>query len=367
MELYKFISPPMPDAELKRSRCLTHKIDIVEIDELLEWVDLWESIQQHDCSESDAKSSGWVFRGQSDPSWKIASSIERGATSSCSDERSLIARFKKRMMEYYAQVGIVGVADRFDTVTWLSVMQHYGLKTRLIDFTFSPVIALYMAARDTVLRQPSSRPISVWAVYRGRYPSVYSSRFPFFWASERCSRALCSCDDFYEEQQRIEPTAKNVWNGNVSNRLCCSCLIDKGNSCCAEQRFNFPKILWIVGVNSEDINVRMRAQRGLFMMSTNLERSSMEQLFWQPLPWVNARGEVEVFASREFARIAITDDLVAKSHLFQFRFSGALHDAVVKLLKDKNIDESTMFPAGTDVLDRGSKDVAENLKSEGLA
>lgn len=88
----------------------------------------------------------YVFRGQADAAWEIESTLERMLGSEWSadlarkcEDRSLNS-FKSKYQIYCG-----GEHRPNSKLAWLSVMQHYGVPTRLIDFTTSPYIALYFA------------------------------------------------------------------------------------------------------------------------------------------------------------------------------------------------------------------------------
>lgn len=97
-----------------------------------------------------------TFRGQSDVAWKLESWVERAARDKFGEsfrehlrdfEASLIDRFIDRCIrleldEIYSPNKL---PDKSDTFQWLSLMQHYGRPTRLIDFTDDVWVALHFA------------------------------------------------------------------------------------------------------------------------------------------------------------------------------------------------------------------------------
>ena len=89
---------------------------------------------------------GYIFRGQSDARWSLESSLERAIGGAWCHETA-------RKFEEFSLLQFQSKFHLYDTentkpetkLAWLSVMQHYGVPTRLIDFTESPYIALYFA------------------------------------------------------------------------------------------------------------------------------------------------------------------------------------------------------------------------------
>ncbi len=53
------------------------------------------------------------------------------------------------------------------TLEWLSLLQHHGTPTRLIDFTESPYIAAYFAFQDD--ESEKSESVAIWCVNRIRF------------------------------------------------------------------------------------------------------------------------------------------------------------------------------------------------------
>ncbi len=81
------------------------------------------------------------WRGQSRISWNLHPSIYHKGLAPY--ETDMAVRFRNE-----GRVRHSDVPDINDGPSWLFLMQHYGLPTRLLDWTFSPLIALHFAVRD---------------------------------------------------------------------------------------------------------------------------------------------------------------------------------------------------------------------------
>ena len=101
----------------------------------------------------------WVYRGQSNCEWKIDSSLSR-----LFDEAKLIHKAAKGIprrlahiaherlllekFQSHAHIYTNHLPPKDKKLEWLSIMQHFGAPTRMIDVTFSPYIALYFALQS---------------------------------------------------------------------------------------------------------------------------------------------------------------------------------------------------------------------------
>lgn len=105
----------------------------------------------------------YVFRGQANSDWMLESSFNRVPFGKhIRNERKLIRKFTSGSTNY----NLTHTPN--STLEWLSLMQHYGLPTRLLDFTTSPFIAAYFAfemyssiPRENLL---IDKTVSIWAI-----------------------------------------------------------------------------------------------------------------------------------------------------------------------------------------------------------
>jgi len=90
---------------------------------------------------------GWVFRGQSNAQWNLTTTLERLASYLSLDireiallESEIVKQFQRRARHY------TDYLPRPDNLfEWLSLIQHYGGPTRLLDFTYSFYVACHFS------------------------------------------------------------------------------------------------------------------------------------------------------------------------------------------------------------------------------
>jgi hypothetical protein len=81
------------------------------------------------------------FRGHANKNWALSPSISRGRTDPIVDEFRFFKQFKQDAARVIAN-------PPTDEWGWLFLMQHYGVPTRLLDFTENPLVALFFAVRE---------------------------------------------------------------------------------------------------------------------------------------------------------------------------------------------------------------------------
>lgn len=108
-------------------------------------VSSWNELQTELFAESWNEKLGrfrsrYAFRGLSDSNYKLESRLARHGGDFRKLEKHLLRNFKK-----YAHRSVV---EKDSIWNWLSVAQHYGLPTRLLDWTYSPFVAMHFATAD---------------------------------------------------------------------------------------------------------------------------------------------------------------------------------------------------------------------------
>ena len=87
--------------------------------------------------EENASSPAFWYRGQSNLDWELLPSLAR-EPDGLRRESNLLARFKQN-------ASLLLPTPPSNDWEWLTIMQHYRVPTRLLDWSESPLVALYFA------------------------------------------------------------------------------------------------------------------------------------------------------------------------------------------------------------------------------
>jgi hypothetical protein len=88
--------------------------------------------------------SPFVFRGLDRTNYKLVTSLQRiGA-----NNPSGVADLEKYIFRTFKKYAFRDVVSKDTTWHWLAMAQHHGLATRLLDWTWSPLVALHFATAN---------------------------------------------------------------------------------------------------------------------------------------------------------------------------------------------------------------------------
>ncbi len=255
----------------------------MDIDEkVTTWKELHEIAEKFEDTSSD-----WVFRGQKPLSdkWSLKTSIESVAeryqiplVELPELEQGLIREFKRHFHHYRPYH-----PDDDDWMEWLSIMQHYGAPTRLLDVTYSFFVAFFFAiARANKSKENS---IELWAFNAQIMEEAYNVKYHY------------------------DPKPKDIEKHDHND-------YKKYNAAILSQRFASVRT-----INSFNQNERQRIQQGLFLIPIDVTKPFMENL--EETEKLSGPGTVRRI------EIACTSDL----------FEQAL-----PALRRMNITSSSLFP-----------------------
>ena len=246
--------------------------------------------------------------------WHLETSLERACKTHCSEqglseapriENILTREFRRR----YHNHG-VGISDPVG-IEWLSLMQHYGAPTRLLDFTYSIFIAAYFAMERQFEESCSH---AIWAV-RNK------------WVSQEGIRVL---EERFEaegwDRKAIEYLSieQNDWKWKFERQW----------------ELQVPFFEWLLNLRDEDQNP--------------IERSQNASLCVFPLNamWLNERSTIQrgVFlcagnVTKSFkANLENLSGFDSRKNLRKIVIPGKLRLKMLKNLHSMNITRASLFP-----------------------
>lgn len=184
---------------------------------------------------------GWIYRGQQHKGWKLETSLERCCKREKIEPKNTeehLLRDFKRVYHQYVQ----HIPKKDSKIEWLSLMQHHGAPTRLLDFTYSIYVAAYFALEN------AKSDCAVWAVNGP-------------WALKQAKKILRVVKEKEQSAKRL-PLPTEEFHEQDYNKL----LFDE-----PFKKVAFP-------LNPFRLNERLLAQHGTFMAPGNVSNTFMENI-----------------------------------------------------------------------------------------
>lgn len=192
----------------------------------------------------------FVFRGQCNASWKLQSSLHRLVESchpSYIDKNIPVIYEQKMIREFQYKYSLYDTTkhiDKGNSIEWLTLMQHYGAPTRLIDFSKSIFVALFFAL-DGGYQNDSI----IWAVNKSAVRSAYVGSY--------CEKHECCTVGEDELNEYIRRIANSVIGRVLPKNV--------------KQQ--------VLPIYPDIANERISIQQGLFLMTNDLRNEFNEVLF----------------------------------------------------------------------------------------
>lgn len=223
----------------------------------------------------------FIYRGHADSSWKLESTLERTIGDNWSSE--LAKKFEDHYLNLFKSKYHIYNGNEHEPkskLAWLSVMQHYGAPTRLIDFTESPYIALYFAleAYDPLLKND----LSIYAI---DYNAIMDESLAYI--SKRDS-------SFKKTRNEIIGRQDELFDDVVD-------------------RFSY-EVVWIT--EPLELNARIDRQSGTFLISGDKEKR-IEDL--------------------------LTNEMYSEVLIKKFIIPSSIYENIYALLRKMNINAKTIY------------------------
>ncbi|MCK9625579.1 MAG: FRG domain-containing protein [Bacteroidales bacterium] len=272
------------------------------VTELKNWIDIFKLNQRF--------LTKYIYRGQALNAWELSTSLERqfkrwspylaGKDLLEAHEREVLKEFQWKYPLY-----ALNKPDLDNIVEWLTIMQHYGTATRMLDFTYSIFVAMFVAVAE------NGESGAIWAINK------LPLHFQVF--------------DKYREINNVESAGNDILDQFA---------LDQANDILLNHRFDheIKKQLFIIKPNI--CNERLSRQQGLFLMPSLISCPFSECLF-------------SYLQSSEPMEVAF-NNLIDYSHGAKYRqedislikivIPKKLNYIIMKYLREMNITAELLFP-----------------------
>lgn len=265
--------------------------------------------------------SNFVFRGQGNAEWGLKTSLARMVEGHHPNyiDKIMPASYEQRMMEEFQwkypsyEKNQIPLPD--ESIEWLSLMQHYGSPTRMLDFSYSMYVAMFMAIDGSFFQKSA-----IWAINK----HVLSEKVFAKFRAEKNTNVASGAD--------LDSYTYNEATNAINNRLVI---------------FKEKPELFLYATRPHLSNERINRQQGLFVIPSSIE--------------VEFEDILKDYYNDSFYGEMKFDDVVRMSvdHSYGQRTVSVLKIEIPKRLKygisnvlsQMNITSETMYP-GLDGLAR---------------
>lgn len=245
------------------------------------------------------KMTRYAFRGQSDSSWPLQSTIERyhndfttnGLEYLDNREFWILRQFQRRAHKY-----IDAPPDIENRLEWLALIQHYGGPTRLLDFTHSFYIASYFAM------EKSAGEAAIWAINLS--------------ALESNHQKMGNHETIDHVNRRHIQDVEKILLENSQKK-------------------------YVLNVEPDKLNERISIQQGLFIVPFDITASFIENLAG------TFDFDVNIFDDSNAIFLdpaKILNSYASLPAVIKILLPHNIHDDAMRDLKNMNITAATLFP-----------------------
>ncbi len=267
--------------------------------------------------------SNFYFRGQANADWDLSSSLERMIKSlyQRGDNFDILRRYEAEMLQEFKRKYPLYEKHRIpaeeDNIEWLSIMQHYGACTRLVDATESIFVALFMATQNPF----NNTDAAIWAINR----NILNSRKYDLYRKNVDKKATA-----------ISLNTADAYAYDFANSFI-GRYIKPGD--CPQQ---------ILAIKPKMSNERLSIQQGLFLIPTDISVPFKYNLD-NYLPGSAFHRTDYSFNNMEFSKFveySHDDRNKANDNILMFKITipNTLKLGITKLLSQMNISSETLFP-----------------------
>ncbi len=149
------------------------------------------------------------FRGHAKSTYKLLPSLARDAKA-LERESLLSKRFKQNAYPFRQ-------SPPQSEWEWLFLMQHFGIPTRLLDWTESPLVALYFAVNDPDTTHEASD-ANIWALLPAKYNFEVPRLRPTVSVDVPCFGVDKVLDDYRPDQITLEAMSNKLPVAAIAHR-----------------------------------------------------------------------------------------------------------------------------------------------------